>query len=30
MWMCTPEADGFRGMDVSLREENVRKAVGLV
>ncbi len=30
MWMCTAEADGFRGMDVSLREENVRKAVGLV
>ncbi len=30
LWMCTAEADAYLGDDVSLREENIRKAVGLV
>lgn len=29
LWMCGPEADGFLGGEVSLREEEIRKAVGL-
>lgn len=29
IWMCTPAADGFLGNDVSLRDPDVRKAVGL-
>ena len=30
VWMCGPEADGFLGRDVSLREDAVRRAVGLI
>ena len=30
MWMCTSEADGFLGDDVSLRDESIRCQVGLV
>ena len=29
VWMCGPEADPWLGTDVSLRDEGVRKAVGL-
>ncbi len=28
-WMCTPEADGWLGQDISLRNEDIRLAVGL-
>ena len=30
VWMCGAEADAWLGNDISLREEDVRKAVGLV
>ncbi|MCK0149942.1 SDR family oxidoreductase [Marivita sp. S6314] len=30
LWMCGPEADGFLGEEISLRDENIRKKVGLV
>ncbi len=30
LWMCTPEADPYLGADVSLREDEIRKAVGLI
>lgn len=30
VWMCGPEADGYLGRDVSLRDEAVRRAVGLI
>lgn len=30
IWMCGPAADAHLGLDVSLREEAIRKAVGLV
>jgi len=30
VWMCGPAADGWLGRDVSLRDEGVRRAVGLV
>ena len=29
LWMCGPAADGWLGKDISLRDEAVRKAVGL-
>ncbi|GAA0780617.1 SDR family oxidoreductase [Roseibium denhamense] len=29
-WLCTPAGDAYRGTDCSLRDEDVRKAVGLV
>ena len=29
VWMCTPEADGWLGRDVSLRDEDIRKQVGV-
>ncbi len=29
VWMCSPDADPYLGMDVSLREETIRQAVGL-
>ncbi len=29
VWMSTPEADAYMGMDVALREETIREAVGL-
>ena len=29
LWMCGPEADPWLGTDVMLRDEAVRKAVGL-
>ena len=30
LWMCTPDADEFLGGDVSLRDDEVRKRVGLI
>jgi len=30
MWMCTPAADDFLGDDVSLRDDDIRKKVGLI
>jgi NAD(P)-dependent dehydrogenase (short-subunit alcohol dehydrogenase family) len=30
VWMCSPQADAWLGRDVSLREEAVRRAVGLI
>ena len=30
VWMCTPDADEFCGTDVSLREDDIRKRVGLI
>lgn len=30
LWMCTPEADRFLGDDVSLREDEIRRKVGLI
>jgi NAD(P)-dependent dehydrogenase (short-subunit alcohol dehydrogenase family) len=30
LWMCTPDADEFLGGEVSLREPDIRKRVGLV
>ena len=30
VWMCSPAADGYLGGDISLRDEAVRRAVGLV
>ena len=29
LWMCGPEADGYLGGEISLRDEGVRRAVGL-
>lgn len=30
LWMCTHEADGFLGQDVKLRDEDIRRRVGLI
>lgn len=30
VWMCGPAADGYLGADISLRDESVRRAIGLV
>ncbi|NUH65340.1 SDR family oxidoreductase [Sulfitobacter sp. S0837] len=30
LWMCGPEADRFLGGEISLRDEGIRKAVGLI
>ena len=30
LWMCSPDADAYLGTDVSLREETIRRAVGLI
>lgn len=30
VWMCTTEADAYLGNDVSLREDDIRKKVGLI
>ncbi|MGX1498757.1 3-oxoacyl-[acyl-carrier protein] reductase [Labrenzia sp. MBR-25] len=29
-WLCTPAGDAYRGVDCSLRDEDVRKSVGLI
>jgi len=29
LWMCGPEADGFAGSEISLRDESIRQKVGL-
>jgi NAD(P)-dependent dehydrogenase (short-subunit alcohol dehydrogenase family) len=29
VWMCTADADGFRGEEISLRDEEIRRRVGL-
>ncbi|KAG1713779.1 putative oxidoreductase [Nymphon striatum] len=30
VWMCSPEADAYLGTDISLREDDIRKKVGLI
>lgn len=30
LWMCSPEADIFCGEEISLREDTIRRAVGLI
>ena len=30
LWMCSAEADGFLGQEISLREEEIRRRVGLI
>lgn len=30
LWMCSPEADGYLGDEISLRDEDIRKRVGLI
>jgi NAD(P)-dependent dehydrogenase (short-subunit alcohol dehydrogenase family) len=30
LWMCSPAADGFIGEEISLRDEEIRRSVGLV
>jgi len=30
VWMCTPEADAYLGDDISLRQEDIRRQVGLI
>lgn len=30
VWMCSPAADGYLGGDISLREGEIRRAVGLI
>lgn len=30
VWMCSAEADGFLGDDISLRDEGIRRKVGLI
>lgn len=30
LWMCSPEADGWLGDEISLRDEDIRRKVGLV
>jgi hypothetical protein len=30
VWMCGPQANAWLGRDVSLRDEAVRRAIGLV
>ncbi|KIN74701.1 SDR family oxidoreductase [Sulfitobacter guttiformis] len=30
LWMCSAEADKYCGEEISLREENIRRAVGLI
>ncbi|WP_420863938.1 SDR family oxidoreductase [Algirhabdus cladophorae] len=29
-WMCTPAADAFLGQEISLRDEDIRRSVGLI
>ncbi|MFC2968402.1 SDR family oxidoreductase [Acidimangrovimonas pyrenivorans] len=30
LWMCTPEADDFLGQEIALRDEDIRRRVGLI
>lgn len=30
LWMCGPQADGWLGQDISLRDDSIRRAVGLI
>ena len=30
LWMCGPGAEGYRGQEISLREDSIRRAVGLI
>jgi len=30
LWMCSPDADGFVGTEISLRDDDIRRRVGLV
>jgi NAD(P)-dependent dehydrogenase (short-subunit alcohol dehydrogenase family) len=30
LWMCSPEADSYCGDEISLREDSIRRAVGLI
>ncbi len=30
LWMCSPDADAFRGQEIALRDEAIRRRVGLI
>lgn len=30
VWMCSPDADAFAGQEISLRDESIRRRVGLI
>ncbi|MFN7595930.1 MAG: SDR family oxidoreductase [Cereibacter sp.] len=30
LWMCSPDADGWRGQEISLRDQGIRARVGLI
>ena len=30
LWMCGPQADDWLGQDISLRDDSIRRAVGLI
>jgi hypothetical protein len=30
LWMCSPEADDWCGQEISLRDEEIRRKVGLI
>ncbi|MEL7117442.1 MAG: short-chain dehydrogenase, partial [Pseudomonadota bacterium] len=30
VWMCSPAADAYLGADISLRDDAIRRAVGLI
>ncbi|MDJ0640469.1 MAG: SDR family oxidoreductase [Paracoccaceae bacterium] len=30
LWMCGPEADGYIGQEISLRDEDIRRRIGLI
>ncbi len=30
LWMCGPDADPFLGTEISLRDEGIRRAIGVV
>lgn len=30
LWMCGPEADAYKGQEISLRDDGIRRAVGLI
>jgi NAD(P)-dependent dehydrogenase (short-subunit alcohol dehydrogenase family) len=30
LWMCSPDADGWLGQEISLRDEGIRARVGLI
>ncbi|MCE2737098.1 MAG: short-chain dehydrogenase, partial [Rhodobacter sp.] len=30
LWMCSPDADGWLGQEISLRDQGIRARVGLI